>query len=554
MGQIRAQGLQQSADAQARAQAANGQIWGGAIAQLGQIPGEMAKYKLADTENQVRQQQLATQKRYAQGEQDANWIYQGLMKPGPDGTVNIDESTLPKLQAGMANAGVPLEVQDRTVNSLKSVMEANTSFRQSQIDHQVKIAKAVLAGVTPDHPLTPGSALATLKMAQTNGIANAHDVDQFMAAMNQGHDPADLFKAIIQYGQGPQKPITNTVEAGIAAGMTPQAVFDREKPPPTAPAPKVPDNAWQAAYTAIVKDPMHPTVDELTQVQAAAAKSTEPTQRSLTTKAVLLDGKPAEVVFDPASGNWKRGEEVIAPERIKPMPPASVQYPKPEAGQQPEIEIKPGTRMYRVAQDIAYGTLTMSDFNRIYGRAMGNAATKAAIYDTARQLNPDFKPSAFELGYKLAGNPAIRQRLVAIDSLGPVIDKIEGLAQQADLTNVPALNKMLSAGKFAVGDKTITNYRQLQTLLGDEVGNALGVGSGSDLKTKLGLDLVNPNLGPQQFIASMEQIRSVLGARKDTLLKQFGPYKDAVDGGAPAAPQNTPPPVNQKDPLGILGR
>jgi hypothetical protein len=198
--------------------------------------------------------------------------------------------------------------------------------------------------------------------------------------------------------------------------------------------------------------------------------------------------------------------------------------------------------MYRVAQDIAYGTLTMADFNRIYGRAMGNAGTKVAIYDKARELNPDFDPSKFELGFKLAGNPAIRQRLVAIDSLGPVIDKIEGLAQQADLTNVPALNKLLSAGKFAIGDKTITNYRQLQTLLGDEVGNALGVGSGSDLKTKLGLDLVNPNLGPQQFIASMEQIRSVLGARKETLLKQFGPYAGAAGGNAPATtPAQAPP-------------
>jgi hypothetical protein len=205
--------------------------------------------------------------------------------------------------------------------------------------------------------------------------------------------------------------------------------------------------------------------------------------------------------------------------------------------------------MYRVAQDIAYGKLTMADFNRIYGRAMGNAGTKVAIYDKARELNPDFDPSKFELGFKLAGNPAIRQRLVAIDSLGPVIDKIEGLAQQADLTNVPALNKLLSAGKFAVGDKTITNYRQLQTLLGDEVGNALGVGSGSDLKTKLGLDLVNPNLGPQQFIASMEQIRSVLGARKDTLLKQFGPYAGAAGGNTP---QPTQPPAAAPSSLDAL--
>jgi hypothetical protein len=317
------------------------------------------------------------------------------------------------------------------------------------------------------------------------------------------------------------------------------------KPGPKPETPKAPNTPFEAALIATAKDPLHPTADEVTQAQAVAAKSTPQGDEPLITIKTMENGKPVEKVVPRSQ----------APGTYPSQPPASIIYPKPEAGQQGEIQVKPNTQMYRVAQDIAYGKLTMADFNRIYGRAMGNAGTKVAIYDKARELNPDFDPSKFELGFKLAGNPAIRQRLVAIDSLGPVIDKIEGLAQQADLTNVPALNKLLSAGKFAIGDKTITNYRQLQTLLGDEVGNALGVGSGSDLKTRLGLDLVNPNLGPQQFIASMEQIRSVLGARKDTLLKQFGPYAGAAGENAPAqAPTQTAPPVNQKDPLGILGR
>ena len=55
-------------------------------------------------------------------------------------------------------------------------------------------------------------------------------------------------------------------------------------------------------------------------------------------------------------------------------------------------------------------------------------------------------------------------------------------------------------------------------------GNALGVGTGSDLKTRLGLDLVNPNLGPKDFLDTMQQLRTVLGARKDNLLQTMGPY------------------------------
>ncbi len=200
----------------------------------------------------------------------------------------------------------------------------------------------------------------------------------------------------------------------------------------------------------------------------------------------------------------------------------------------PNAELTPA--MEKVANDLAYGKLAFSQFRTLtgYSRNMGQ---KLAIYQKAAELNPNFEPAQFEAGYKLYANPQIRQRLVAIDALGPVIDKIEGLAQKADLTNLPAVNKALSAAKFQLGNTTITNYRQLQTLLGDEVGNALGVGTGSDLKTKLGLDLVNPNLGPKQFMETMGQLRDVLNARKAAILPMFGPYGQQ-QSGAPPQPSN----------------
>ena len=56
------------------------------------------------------------------------------------------------------------------------------------------------------------------------------------------------------------------------------------------------------------------------------------------------------------------------------------------------------------------------------------------------------------------------------------------------------------------------------------MGNALGVGSASDLKTQLGLKLVDPTLGPGDFLDTMQQLRNVLGARKENLLKGMGIY------------------------------
>ncbi len=98
-----------------------------------------------------------------------------------------------------------------------------------------------------------------------------------------------------------------------------------------------------------------------------------------------------------------------------------------------------------------------------------------------------------------------------------------------------AFNRLLQGAKLQVSNKTVANFQQLKTLLGDEVGLALGVGTGSDLKTKLGLDLVNTNLSDGSFQSNMDQLDSILGARKGLLLKQMGTYASVAGGNAPAA-------------------
>lgn len=195
----------------------------------------------------------------------------------------------------------------------------------------------------------------------------------------------------------------------------------------------------------------------------------------------------------------------------------------------------------RLASDLATGIVSFSDFNKIYGSRSGaGSAVKAAIYDKARTQNPDFNPTAFEAGQRMFSNPQIRQRMTAIDQLSPVIDKITTLAKANGNTDLPALNRLINGAKFQLGGTTATDLRQLQTLLGDEVGNALGVGTGSDLKTRLGIDLVNTNLGPKQFAETMQQLKDVLGSRRKALADMMGPYG-----------KNTEPKAAPADPLGI---
>jgi hypothetical protein len=236
-------------------------------------------------------------------------------------------------------------------------------------------------------------------------------------------------------------------------------------------------------------------------------------------------------------GDWrqfdanKKAEEAAA---ARSLHAANTDYdnahPKP-----PPAPVELNDNQKKVAKDLASGSLTFAEFNRMYSSRSGQGgAVKEAIYGAARELNPTFSPAQFEAGYKMATNPQMTQRLVSINGLMPVVDRITTLMASAGNTDLPTLNKLIQAGNFQIGGKHVASLRQLQMLLGDEVGLALGVGSGSDLKTKLGLTIVDPTLGPKDFLESMQQLTGVLSDRRDTLLGTMGVYGKG-DSAVPAA-------------------
>lgn len=200
----------------------------------------------------------------------------------------------------------------------------------------------------------------------------------------------------------------------------------------------------------------------------------------------------------------------------------------------------PGTRQYDIATDLATGKLTFQQFAQLYPtRGQGpQAVERQRIYETARQLNPEFDAARAGLGYKAAADSGLRNRRIAITALTPVIDQIVQLSNGLSRTDLPTFNRLLNETRFQVGNRRVTSLRQLQTLLGEEVGNALGVGTASDLKTKLGLDLVNPNLGVDGFRDTMTQLQSVLNARLQEIDRTQGIY--APKPSPPVRPAGAP--------------
>lgn len=196
-------------------------------------------------------------------------------------------------------------------------------------------------------------------------------------------------------------------------------------------------------------------------------------------------------------------------------------------------EVVEGTPDYRRAEDIAFGRLTLAQAKGLY--SFKDKEKLRAILDKAEQVNPDFNAALFEQGYKFAANPKTQMAMASIASVEPNIDRLIALSDKWDRTKFPSFNAFLKAVKFQWGDRTVTNLEQLQTIVGDELGTALGSGSASDLKVELGLKMAGGNASAENFRSTLMEVKHALTNRKRGLLGQMGPY-----GQGPAAVSTDP--------------
>lgn len=207
------------------------------------------------------------------------------------------------------------------------------------------------------------------------------------------------------------------------------------------------------------------------------------------------------------------------------------------------VEIEPGTKEFRTAQDLAYGKLTMSQFRLLYSsRGDRGQNMKTAMYDKARELNPNFNPATFEMGNNLAKNPKVQQQLASMDNVTQGIPDLIKLSDAASRSGATMLNKFIIPGGVAVGSKKFSNFHAAQIAFADELSGALGFGSATDMSRQMGLDMTNPSLSPENFKAALtDVVMPFIDRKRGTLLKQMGVYGEP--GMNPAAPAASVPGV-----------
>jgi hypothetical protein len=419
--------------------------------------------------------------------------------------------------------------------------------------HQVRVAQNVMSSVTPDHPLTPGTALATLKMMQVNGGANAHDVDTFMAAVNQGHDPADIFKAIIQNGAQPAKPITNAFEAGQAAGMTPQAIFDRVHPPQASGAAQKPfTNEIELRQDAATQGTTAETptawqsVETLRQIDEAKAKAPA-AQKSLQRESVLLDGKRAIVQVDPDPSATVKvfdldGKPIPnAAERVKPIPPQA-----PAGGSPTDV-----TNAAEIADAIIRGDQPpeLTGLYRMAGPVRAELARKG--YNQTAALT-DWRATQKHIA--TLNGPQQLKLNQSINALPELLDSVDALADQWKAGRFPLLNKanlaLAKGGAYGKDAAAIAN--SLSTQIADVRADLASVYMGGNSPTDQAFQLAKTSLDEdwdQSVLKKMTALaRSNVQIRQNSIrntgvagASQNNPYASQVPAAAPpAAPSAVP--------------
>jgi len=209
-------------------------------------------------------------------------------------------------------------------------------------------------------------------------------------------------------------------------------------------------------------------------------------------------------------------------------------------------DYQPGSREYKVAQDLAYGKLTMQQFRSLtaYSR---DTNKKMDIYQKASELNPNFNPAQFEMGFKFAANPKTQQQLASMDNVDKGVNDLLKFSDAASRSGAPIVNKFIQKGGIAVGGKTYSDFHTAQIAFADELSGALGFGGATDMSKKMGVDMTNPNLSPEQFRSTIQNVVVPFVARKKkSLLDQMGAYgqpgmNPAAGPSGAAAPANRPP-------------
>lgn len=191
--------------------------------------------------------------------------------------------------------------------------------------------------------------------------------------------------------------------------------------------------------------------------------------------------------------------------------------------------VKVPTAIAGDVEDVLSGKNTLLNIRQTMGRTNAAAAYMQNMRNAIHAIDPNFDFIASDAGGKFVSSTFYQKALSAITSVEPNIDKAVQLSNQVNRSGLAYVNNLLQKGSIQIGNTKVSNFREAQSLIADEIGLALGQGAVSDMKLQLGFDITDPSLSAEQFASNMALVKEFLANRKKALQDQR--YSSSVSGG-----------------------
>jgi hypothetical protein len=163
------------------------------------------------------------------------------------------------------------------------------------------------------------------------------------------------------------------------------------------------------------------------------------------------------------------------------------------------------------------------------GRGMQKSAQWNRIKAAAYKMDPDFNEEQADADYAYSKTPGFQSTVRYMDSVQESMPQLQAAADGLANGNVRSINALLNAGKNQFNNIDLKKFQADRALVGDEIAKILqggGTGGGtSDAKLKQAQDLLSGSDSPQAIAATLKEVQSLIGYRRDSLTR--GTYLEA---------------------------
>jgi hypothetical protein len=311
--------------------------------------------------------------------------------------------------------------------------QVQQQFRQQQAEYDRK-AQAIQADTERRRSLY-GTNLPKLK-AQVDKATSQDEYDAAIHAWAQGLQSQSLRVT-------PQRLMQDVGPFRGAAKVADEALDDYEKKPAIQQTfQQNPQLLWHATIQVGGRPMLYKDAWTLSgrPVDAQGQPVMTPTMGAAQMKSVLVDGKPAEAMFDPRARKWFVGTQEIAPERIKPMPTAA---------EMSGSEAVDPIAVNNAAKSILEKRMAPSQLSLVGGMGKAGVRFKQAVLGAVLAQDPQFDLAAAESNYQYGKSAGTQTTVRLIDNIEhslPILEKACARDQQGDPRDEESIRQHVGRG------------------------------------------------------------------------------------------------------------